>query len=90
MSESNPDAAQQFDPFTPVLDPYTPLKEAASRCPVVAAPNGAVVVTGAANVAAVFKDSASFRNNCARRSRERSPAWCISTVTSTRGCANSW
>jgi cytochrome P450 len=62
MSESNVGAGQQFDPFTPVPDPYTPLKEAASRCPVVAAPNGAVVVTGAANVAAVFKDSASFRN----------------------------
>ena len=54
--------SESFDPFTPVLDPYTPLKEAASRCPVVPAPNGAVVVTGAANVAAVFKDSASFRN----------------------------
>ena len=62
MSESNIDTAQQFDPFTPVLDPYTPLKEAASRCPVVPAPGGAVVITGAANVAAVFRDPASFRN----------------------------
>jgi cytochrome P450 family 109 len=62
MSESNIDAAQPFDPFTPVVDPYTPLKEAASRCPVFPARGGAFVVTGAANVAAVFKDSASFRN----------------------------
>jgi cytochrome P450 len=62
MSESSIDTAEQFDPFTPVLDPYTPLKAAASRCPVVHAPNGAVVVTGAANVAAVFKDSKFFRN----------------------------
>ena len=62
MSESNIDAAQPFDPFTPVVDPYTPLKEAASRCPVFPARDGAFVVTGAANVAAVFKDSASFRN----------------------------
>jgi len=62
MSESNIDTAQPFDPFTPVVDPYTPLKTAALRCPVVAAQGGAVVVTGAANVAAVFKDSASFLN----------------------------
>jgi cytochrome P450 len=62
MSESNTDTAKQFDPFTPVLDPYTPLKQAASRCPVVPAPGGAVVITGAANVAVVFRDPASFRN----------------------------
>lgn len=62
MSESNLDAEQSFDPFTPVEDPYTPLKATASRCPVFAVRNGAFVVTGAANVAAVFKDSASFRN----------------------------
>lgn len=63
MSESNIDTAQLFDPFTPVGDPYTPLKAAASRCPVFPTPDGkAFVVTGAANVAAVFKDSASFRN----------------------------
>lgn len=62
MSESKTGTAQQFDPFTPVLDPYTPLREAASGCPVIPAPGGAVVVTGAANVAAVFRDAASFRN----------------------------
>ncbi|KUI29220.1 cytochrome P450 [Mycobacterium sp. GA-2829] len=62
MPEQNADTAAQFDPFTPVEDPYTPLGEAAARCPVVRAPGGAVVITGAANVATVFKDSASFRS----------------------------
>lgn len=62
MSDQNSGPAPQFDPFTPVQDPYTGLAEAAARCPVIAAPNGAVVITGAENVAAVFKDSASFRN----------------------------
>ncbi|MCX2930637.1 cytochrome P450 [Mycobacterium sp. CVI_P3] len=62
MSDENAASSAQFDPFTPQADPYTPLSEAGARCPVVSAPNGAVIVTGAANVAAVFKDSASFRN----------------------------
>ncbi|MGH3556146.1 MAG: cytochrome P450 [Mycobacterium sp.] len=62
MFESNTDTAQPFDPFTPVADPYTPLKTAASRCPVFPAPNGALIVTGATNVAGVFKDSVAFRN----------------------------
>jgi cytochrome P450 len=62
MSESSTDTAQPFDPFTPVADPYTPLKKAASQYPVFPVQDKAFVVTGAANVAAVFKDSASFRN----------------------------
>lgn len=62
MSDQNRSLTAQFDPFTPVDDPYTPLQDAATGCPVVAAPNGAVVITGAENVAAVFKDSASFRS----------------------------
>jgi cytochrome P450 len=62
MSDQNDSCTTQFDPFTPQRDPYTPLSEAAARCPVVSAPNGAVIVTGADNVAAVFKDSASFRS----------------------------
>ncbi len=62
MTDQSTDTASQFDPFTPVVDPYTPLAEAAGKCPVLHAPNGAVVVTGAKNVAAVFKDSASFRS----------------------------
>jgi cytochrome P450 len=62
MSESSTDTAQPFDPFTPVVDPYTALKEAASQCPVFPVQDKAFVVTGAANVAAVFKDSVSFRN----------------------------
>ena len=66
--------SEPFDPFTPVLDPYTPLKEAASHCPVFSAPNGAVVVTGAANVAAVFKDSASFRNELRPRKPGTQPS----------------
>ncbi len=74
MSESNVDAAQLFDPFTPVVDPYTPLKDAASRCPVFPARNGAFVVTGAANVAAVFKDSASFRSELRPRTPGTQPS----------------
>lgn len=62
MSEPATDTSPSFDPFTPVVDPYTALKAAASRCPVLTAPGGAVVITGAVNVAAVFKDAASFRN----------------------------
>lgn len=62
MPEQNADAAPQFDPFTPVADPYTPLRDAAARCPVVTAPNGSVVITGAQHVAAVFKDSGAFRS----------------------------
>lgn len=61
MSESN-GTAPSFDPFTPAVDPYTPLQSAASRCPIFPVANGAFVVTGAANVAAVFKDADSFRN----------------------------
>ncbi|MEB3070675.1 cytochrome P450 [[Mycobacterium] vasticus] len=53
---------QVFDPFTPVADPYTPLKEAADKCPVFAAKGGAVVVTGTTNVRAVFTDAESFRS----------------------------
>ena len=62
MPDHDTESAAQFDPFTPVKDPYTPLAQAAAQCPVLPAPNGAVVVTGAANVSAVFKDSESFRN----------------------------
>lgn len=62
MSDQNIDATTPFDPFTPVLDPYTPLGEAAAHCPVVAAPGGAVVITGAQHVSAVFKDAQTFRN----------------------------
>lgn len=74
MSDSPTGAAQSFDPFTPVVDPYTPLKAAASRCPVVSAPGGAVVVTGAANVAAVFKDPASFHNQLRPRKPGTQPS----------------
>jgi cytochrome P450 len=62
MSEQNVTTTTQFDPFTPVLDPYTPLREAAARCPVLTAPGGALVITGAQNVSAVFRDSESFLN----------------------------
>jgi cytochrome P450 family 109 len=74
VSESNADTAQPFDPFTAMVDPYTPLKEAASRCPVFPVQNGAVVVTGAANVAAVFKDSASFRSQLRPRTPGTQPS----------------
>ncbi len=74
MSESNIDTAPLFDPFTPVVDPYTPLREAAKRCPVVPAPGGAIVVTGAANVAAVFKDSGSFRSELRPRTPGTQPS----------------
>jgi cytochrome P450 len=74
MSESNVDAARSFDPYTPVVDPYTPLKQAASRCPVFPVQNGAFVVTGAANVAAVFKDSASFRSELRPRTPGTQPS----------------
>ena len=74
MADQNPSAKAQFDPFTPVADPYTPLRDAAARCPVVAAPGGAVVVTGAANVAAVFKDSQSFRNELRPREPGTQPS----------------
>ncbi len=62
MSDDNADTPAEFDPFTPVDDPYTPLGRAAARCPVVAAPGAAVVITGAQHVAAVFKDSEAFRS----------------------------
>lgn len=62
MTDQTHEAAAQFDPFTPVEDPYTALQQAAAGCPVLTAPGGAVIVTGAHNVAAVFKDSESFRN----------------------------
>ena len=52
----------EFDPFTTVVDPYTPLQREADKCPVFHAKGGAVVVTGAENVAAVFKDAEDFRN----------------------------
>ena len=51
----------QFDPFTTVVDPYTPLQREAEKCPVFHAKGGAVVVTGAENVAAVFKDAEDFK-----------------------------
>ncbi|TAM65272.1 cytochrome P450 [Mycobacterium sp.] len=73
MSE-NIETPAPFDPFTPVVDPYTPLKEAASRCPVFPAPNGACVVTGANNVAAVFKDSATFRSELRPRTPGTQPS----------------
>lgn len=62
MTDQTHEAAAQFDPFTPVEDPYTALQQAAAECPVLAVPGGAVIVTGAQNVAAVFKDAESFRN----------------------------
>lgn len=74
MSEQNPGSPAQFDPFTPVPDPYTPLREAAARCPVIPAPGGAVVVTGNANVAAVFKDSQAFRNELRPREPGTQPS----------------
>jgi cytochrome P450 len=74
MSESNVDPAQSFDPFTPMVDPYTALKEAASRCPVVPVRNGAFVVTGATNVAAVFKDPAAFRSELRARTPGTQPS----------------
>jgi len=74
MSESNVEATQSFDPFTAMVDPYTPLKEAASRCPVFPVKNGAAVVTGAANVAAVFKNSASFRSELRPRTPGTQPS----------------
>ena len=74
MSKSNADAAQSFDPFTPVVDPYTALREAGSRCPVFPVRNGAFVVTGAANVAAVFKDSESFRSELRPRTPGTQPS----------------
>jgi cytochrome P450 len=51
-----------FDPFTPVPNPYAALQEAHSRCPVFTGVRDSVIVTGAENVAAVFKDSEAFRN----------------------------
>ncbi len=74
MPDQNRGTSAQFDPFTPVPDPYTPLREAAAHCPVVAAPGGAVVVTGAVNVAAVFKDSQSFRNELRPRDAGTQPS----------------
>lgn len=74
MSNQNTEATAQFDPFTPVVDPYTPLREAAARCPIIAAPGGAVVVTGAANVAAVFKDAETFRSELRPRSADTQPS----------------
>lgn len=74
MSESNIDAEQLFDPFAPVADPYTPLREGAARCPVIPAPGGAVVVTGATNVLAVFKDAASFRSELRPRTPGTQPS----------------
>jgi len=74
MSESNVETAQSFDPFTPVADPYPPLKAAAARCPVFPVQHGAFVVAGAANVAAVFKDSASFRNELRPRTPGTQPS----------------
>jgi cytochrome P450 len=62
MPERDVDEAVLFDPFTAVVDPYTPLQHAAEKCPVFHAKGGAVVVTGVDNVAAVFKDSEDFRN----------------------------
>jgi len=60
MAETR-DTPQLFDPFTPVADPYTALKEASERCPVFSGSRNSTIVTGAKNVAAVFKDSESFR-----------------------------
>ncbi len=74
MPDSNTGEEQLFDPFTPVVDPYTPLHAAAARCPVVPAPGGAVVVTGAANVAAVFKDSATYRSQLRPRTPGTQPS----------------
>jgi cytochrome P450 len=74
MSESNTDPASSFDPFTPMADPYTALKEAASGCAVFPVRNGAFVVTGAANVAGVFKDSGSFRSELRPRTPGTQPS----------------
>lgn len=74
MSDRNTEKEVEFDPFTPAEDPYTPLREAAARCPVVAAPGGAVVITGAQHVAAVFKDSESFRSELRPRERGTQPS----------------
>ncbi|SBS79135.1 conserved hypothetical protein [uncultured Mycobacterium sp.] len=74
MSEPNADAESTFDPFSPVVDPYTPLAAAAEHCPVLAVKNGAFVVTGAANVADVFKDSAAFRSELRPRTAGTQPS----------------
>jgi len=74
MAESNVDPVTSFDPFTPMVDPYTALREAASRCPVFPVRNGAYVVTGATNVAAVFKDSGSFRSELRPRTPGTQPS----------------
>ncbi len=46
----------------PSSTPTHPLQQEAQKCPVFHAKGGAIVVTGAENVAAVFKDSEDFRN----------------------------
>ncbi len=74
MLESNVDPVTSFDPFTPTVDPYTALREAASPRPVFPVPNGAYVVTGATNVAAVFKDSGSFRSELRPRTPGTQPS----------------
>jgi cytochrome P450 len=74
MTEQNTTGPVEFDPFTPVEDPYTLLREAAATCPVVTAPAGAVIVTGAQNVAAVFKDAESFRNELRPREPDTQPS----------------
>ncbi|MGO9151846.1 cytochrome P450 [Mycobacterium sp.] len=74
MREANVDPGQSFDPFTPMVDPYTALKDAASRCPVFPVRNGAYVVTGATNVAAVFKDSSAFRSELRPRTPGTQPS----------------
>lgn len=60
--EGSIDQAAEIDVFTPVVDPYTPLAEAHSRCPVTRTVGGAVVVTGRENVHNVFADADSFLN----------------------------
>lgn len=74
MSKSNTDPGSFFDPFTPMADPYTALKEAASGCAVFRVRNGAYLVTGAGNVAGVFKDSGSFRSELRPRTPGTQPS----------------
>lgn len=74
MPEPTPEAAELFDPFTPVVDPYTPLKREAEKCPVFAAKGGVVVVTGAPNVMSVFTDAETFRSELRPRTPGAEPS----------------
>jgi cytochrome P450 len=56
------DGHEIYDPFNPVVDPYIVLERAHARCPVFPGAGNTMIVTGADNVAAVFKDVDSFRN----------------------------